>query len=35
MIDPKYKAWRAGEYNVEQRYGLWLAKDHIPITPQN
>ena len=35
MIHPKYKAWRPGEYNVEQRYGLWLAKDYIPITRKN
>lgn len=35
MIHQKYKAWREGEYNVEQRYGLWLAKDYIPITRKN
>ncbi len=35
MIHPKYKMWREGEYTVEQRYGLWLAKDYIPITRKN
>lgn len=35
MIHPKYHTWRAGEYNVEQRYGLWLSKDCIPITRKN
>jgi hypothetical protein len=35
MIHHKYAAWRPGEYNVEQRYGLWLAKDFIPISRKN
>lgn len=35
MIHQKYTAWRSGEYNVEQRYGLWLAKDFIPISRKN
>lgn len=35
MIHQKYRSWREGEYNVEQRYGLWLAKDYIPISRKN
>ena len=32
MIHVKYKRRVEGDYAVEQRYGLWLAKDYIPIT---
>lgn len=35
MIHERYAGWQEGEYNVEQRYGLWLAKDYIPITRRN
>ena len=35
MIHQKYTAWNEGEYNVEQRYGLWLSKDYIPIARRN
>lgn len=35
MIHEKYATHKEGDYNVEQRYGLWLAKDHIPITRKN
>jgi hypothetical protein len=35
MIHQKYKMFREGEYTVEQRYGLWLAKDYIPIVRKN
>jgi hypothetical protein len=35
MVHEKYAGWKQGEYNVEQRYGLWLAKDFIPITRRN
>ena len=35
MIHQKYAAWKPGEYNVEERYGLWLAKDYIPIDRKN
>jgi hypothetical protein len=31
MIHKKYSPWRDGEYNVEQRYGLWLCKDYFAI----
>ena len=35
MLHEKYASWREGQYNVEQRYGLWVAKDFIPITRRN
>lgn len=35
MIHQKYTVWNEGEYNVEQRYGLWLSKDYIPIARRN
>lgn len=35
MIHERYKAWHEGEYNVEDRYGLWVAKDYIPIARKN
>jgi len=35
MIHEKYVSWQDGEYNVEQRYGLWVAKDYIPISRHN
>lgn len=35
MIHQKHASWGAGEYNVEGRYGLWLAKDYIPIIRRN
>ncbi len=31
MIHEKWQAWKPGEYDVGDRYGLWLCKDHIPI----
>jgi hypothetical protein len=31
MIHERWSAWRPGQYNVEDRYGLWLCKDYIPI----
>jgi hypothetical protein len=35
MIHQRYKTWHEGEYNVEDRYGLWVAKDYIPIARKN
>jgi hypothetical protein len=35
MIHEKYTAWRDGQYRVEDRYGMWLCKDFIPITRKN
>ena len=35
MLHVKWKEWRDGEYNVEDRYGLWLCKDFIPVTRKN
>lgn len=35
MIHEKYASWQEGQYTVEQRYGLWVAKDHIPIARRN
>lgn len=31
MIHEKWQSWKPGEYDVGDRYGLWLCKDHIPI----
>src|ERR1051325_9612123 len=31
MIHKPYASWNEGEYNVVERYGLWLCKDFIPI----
>ncbi len=35
MIHEKNASWAGGVYNVEQRYGLWLCKDFIPIERHN
>ena len=35
MLHVKWKDWREGEYNVEDRYGLWLCKDFIPVARKN
>jgi len=35
MIHEKWQAWKPGEYDVGDRYGLWLCKDHIPIQHKN
>ncbi len=35
MIHQRYRVWHEGEYNVEDRYGLWVAKDYIPIARKN
>lgn len=35
MIHTPFATWNEGEYNVEQRYGLWLCKDFIPIRRRN
>ncbi|MCU4162249.1 hypothetical protein AiwAL_19585 [Acidiphilium sp. AL] len=35
MLHEKWKDWREGEYNVEDRYGLWLCKDFIPVARKN
>ena len=35
MIHKPYASWNEGEYTVEQRYGLWLCKDFIPICRRN
>lgn len=35
MLHEKWKEWREGEYNVEDRYGLWLCKDFIPVARKN
>jgi hypothetical protein len=34
-IHERNTLWREGQYSVEQRYGLWVAKDYIPITRRN
>lgn len=31
MIHEKWQTWKPGEYDVADRYGLWLCRDHIPI----
>jgi hypothetical protein len=31
MIHEKWQTWKPGEYDVGDRYGLWLCKDHIPV----
>ncbi len=35
MLHVKWRDWREGEYNVEDRYGLWLCKDFIPVARKN
>ena len=35
MLHEKWKAWGESEYNVEDRYGLWVCKDFIPIDRKN
>ena len=35
MIHKRFSPWTDGVYNVEQRYGLWLCKDFIPIERHN
>ena len=35
MLHEKWRNWRDGEYNVEERYGLWLCKDFIPVARKN
>src|ERR1700687_2590255 len=35
MIHQKYSTWKPGEYTVEERYGLWLFRDYIPIWRKN
>jgi hypothetical protein len=35
MLHEKWQTWREGEYNVEDRYGLWVCKDFIPVTRKN
>lgn len=35
MIHERWTLWRAGQYNVEDRYGVWLCKDSIPIERRN
>ena len=35
MLHEKWQTWREGEYNVEDRYGLWVCKDFIPIDRKN
>jgi hypothetical protein len=35
MLHEKWRSWREGEYNVEDRYGLWLCKDFIPVARKN
>ena len=35
MIHKRFAPWSGGVYNVEQRYGLWLCKDFIPIERHN
>lgn len=35
MVHEKWKSWTDGEYNVEERYGLWICKDFIPIDRKN
>jgi hypothetical protein len=31
MIHEPWSSWLPGQYQVGNRYGLWLCKDHIPI----
>jgi hypothetical protein len=35
MVHEPWTYWRPGQYNVQDRYGLWLCKDYIPIERQN
>jgi len=35
MIHEPYTSWKPGEYWVQDRYGLWLCKDYIPIEQRN
>jgi len=35
MIHEKWQPWKAGQYDVGWRYGLWLCKDYIPIQQKN
>lgn len=35
MIHKPHTSWAGGVYNVEERYGLWLCKDYIPIERHN
>jgi hypothetical protein len=35
MIHEKWQRWLPGEYTVQQRYGLWLCKDYIPVERRN
>jgi len=35
MIHKPYDYWRPGQYLVQDRYGLWLCKDSIPIERRN
>ena len=35
MIHEKNALWCGGVYNVEERYGMWLCKDFIPIEKHN
>ena len=35
MIHQKWSWRREGDYNVEDRYGLWLCKDFIPVARKN
>ena len=35
MLHQKWKMWAEGEYNVEDRYGLWVCKDFIAIDRKN
>ena len=35
MIHQSHAKWMEGQYNVEERYGLWLCKDFIPIQREN
>lgn len=35
MIHEARTIWKSGQYNVQDRYGLWLSKDYIPIETRN
>jgi len=35
MIHDRWQRWHPGQYNVQDRYGLWLCKDYIPIERRN
>jgi len=35
MIHEPRTTWKSGQYNVQDRYGLWLCKDYIPIETRN